>query len=68
MKKKISSVTYKHGDIVSEKDLHGGCPKCNKYLRFEPGDGLDTKLSTSCCGILYVAYPKTWEVLIEEMI
>lgn len=64
-KKKIPEFLFKNGDIITDSELYGACSKCKKLLVFERCDGLDIKLSTVCCKILYVAYPKTWEILIN---
>ena len=61
-------VTFQDNEIVPDSQLFGGgCPKCGKEFEFELGDGLDVKLSACCCDVLYVAYPETWKISIDNI-
>jgi len=64
---KMPPVNFKDGDIVRDDDLGVSCPKCAAPLDFEPGDGSDIKISASCCNILYVGYPSTWKMSVDEI-
>lgn len=66
-KRNSKRALFKNGDIVTNDELNTGCPLCGELLYFEQGEGLDIKISAVCCETLYVAYPKTWEILIENI-